>query len=445
MESSLRIVAITNCPAGIAHTYMVAEALEQKARSLGHTIKVETQGSSGVENRLSSEEIAAADYVILATGRGLSGDDRARFAGKKVYEIAISQALKNIDQIFSELPTNSHLFAADSGVKLGKQEVQSGSVMSHLMAGVSAALPFVIGGGILVALANMLVQFGLPYTDMSKGAPSFTWVVESIGYLGFTFMIPIMGAYIASSIADKPAFAPAFLVCYLANDKALLGSMLIPFVTLLVFGVLTYYVIGPVMSDLMGGLLHFLNTIPPSMKFAAAFLVGAMLAFDMGGPINKTAWFFCFSLLEKHIYDWYAIVGVVALMPPVAAGLATFIAPKLFTRQEKEAASSAIVVGATVATEPAIPYALAAPLPMITANTLAGGITGVLVIAFGIKRLAPGLGIFDPLIGLMSPVGSFYLVLAIGLALNISFIIVLKGLWLRRKAKAAQQELVHEH
>ncbi|EFV7265352.1 PTS subunit IIBC, partial [Shigella sonnei] len=227
--------------------------------------------------------------------------------------------------------------------------------------------------------------------------------------------------------------------------QPLLGSMLIPFVTLLVFGVLTYYVIGPVMSDLMGGLLHFLNTIPPSMKFAAAFLVGAMLAFDMGGPINKTAWFFCFSLLEKHIYDWYAIVGVVALMPPVAAGLATFIAPKLFTRQEKEAASSAIVVGATVATEPAIPYALAAPLPMITANTLAGGITGVLVIAFGIKRLAPGLGIFDPLIGLMSPVGSFYLVLAIGLALNISFIIVLKGLWLRRKAKAAQQELVHEH
>lgn len=206
MESSLRIVAITNCPAGIAHTYMVAEALEQKARSLGYTIKVETQGSSGVENRLSSEEIAAADYVILATGRGLSGDDRARFAGKKVYEIAISQALKNIDQIFSELPTNSQLFAADSGVKLGKQEVQSGSVMSHLMAGVSAALPFVIGGGILVALANMLVQFGLPYTDMSKGAPSFTWVVESIGYLGFTFMIPIMGAYIASSIADKPVF-----------------------------------------------------------------------------------------------------------------------------------------------------------------------------------------------------------------------------------------------
>src|SRR5690606_11446190 len=216
--------AITNCPAGIAHTYMVAEAMEQKARALGYSIQVETQGASGVENRLSDEAIRTADYVILATGRGLSADDRARFAGKRVYQIPISQALKNIDQIFTHLPTHSQLFVADSAVKLGKQQVQQGSVMSHLMAGVSAALPFVIGGGILVALANMLVQMGLPYTDMAKGAPSFTWVVESIGYLGFTFMIPIMGAYIAASIADKPAFAPAFLVCYLANDKALLGT-----------------------------------------------------------------------------------------------------------------------------------------------------------------------------------------------------------------------------
>lgn len=481
METTLRLVAITNCPAGIAHTYMVAEALERKARALGHTIQVETQGSSGVENHLSDEAIREADYVILATGRGLSADDRARFAGKQVFQIPISHALKNIDAIFDNLSTQSQRFTADSAVKLGKQDVQKGSVMSHLMAGVSAALPFVIGGGILVALANMLVQLGLPYTDMAKGAPSFAWVVESIGYLGFTFMIPIMGAYIALSIGDKPAFAPAFLVCYLANDKGLLGtqsgagflgavvlglatgyfvlwfrklrlgkalqpllgSMLIPFVTLLVFGVLTYYAIGPLMSDLMGGLLHLLNTIPPSMKLGAAFLVGAMLAFDMGGPVNKTAWFFCFSLLEKHIYDWYAIVGVVALMPPVAAGIATYLAPGLFTQQEKAAASSAIVVGATVATEPAIPYALAAPLPMLTANTLSGGIAGMLTLSFGLQRLAPGLGVFDPLIGLMSPAGAFYLVLGIGLAINITLIIVLKGWWLKRKA--ARPEVAHEH
>ena len=427
MESSLRIVAITNCPAGIAHTYMVAEALEQKARSLGHTIKVETQGSSGVENRLSSEEIAAADYVILATGRGLSGDDRARFAGKKVYEIAISQALKNIDQIFSELPTNSQLFAADSGVKLGKQEVQSGSVMSHLMAGVSAALPFVIGGGILVALANMLVQFGLPYTDMSKGAPSFTWVVESIGYLGFTFMIPIMGAYIASSIADKPAFAPAFLVCYLANDKALLGtqsgagflgavvlglaigyfvfwfrkvrlgkalqpllgSMLIPFVTLLVFGVLTYYVIGPVMSDLMGGLLHFLNTIPPSMKFAAAFLVGAMLAFDMGGPINKTAFFFGSAMIAEGNPTIMGAVATAICIPPLGLGLATKLNKKLWSSQEQEAGSAALAMGCIGITEGAIPFAAADPLRVIPSICVGSAVGSVIAMLSGVADHAP--------------------------------------------------------
>lgn len=147
MGTSLRLVAITNCPAGIAHTYMVAEALERKARELGHSIQVETQGASGVENHLSNEAIRAADYVILATGRGLSADDRARFAGKQVYQLPISQALKNIEAIFDNLHTQSQLFAADSSVKLGKQDVQQGSVMSHLMAGVSAALPFVIGGG----------------------------------------------------------------------------------------------------------------------------------------------------------------------------------------------------------------------------------------------------------------------------------------------------------
>ncbi|SQC57073.1 EIIBCA-Man [Listeria newyorkensis] len=469
--TSLNIVAITNCPAGIAHTYMVAEALERKAVSLGYTIKVETQGASGVENHLTPAEIKAADYVILALGRTISEEDRFRFANKKVVELKVSEALKQIETIYDDLEGKATLFTADNNIKMGNQDAPTGSVMSHLMAGVSAALPFVIGGGLLVAIANMLVQFGMPYVDMANGDPSFAWVVETIGYLGFKFMIPIMGAYIASSIGDKPAFAPAFLVTYLANDNTmlgtesgagflgavvlglaigyfvkyfrkvklgkalqpLLGSMLIPFVTLFIFGILTFYVLGPVMGGMMDGMLHFLNTIPTEMKLAAAFLVGAMLAFDMGGPVNKTAWFFCFSLLDKGIYDWYAIVGVVALMPPMAAGISTFIAPKLFTKQEKGAAISSIIVGSTVATEPAIPYALAAPFPMITANTLSGGIAGMLTIMFGIQRLAPGIGMFDPLIGLMSPWYWFYLVLAFGLALNIFLIIVLKTWWLKRK------------
>ncbi|MFO6298121.1 PTS fructose-like transporter subunit IIBC [Rahnella selenatireducens] len=479
MKDNWTLVAVTNCPAGIAHTYMVAEALERKARSLGHDIKVETQGASGVENRLTAEEIESADFIILALGRTLSEDDRCRFAGKRVLEMKISDALKNIPVIFNTLEENAQLMkeaTQTSGVRLGQQPVKADSLMNHLMAGVSAALPFVIGGGLLVAMANMLVQMGLPYIAQGNGvSPSFTWIVESIGYLGFKFMIPIMGAYIASSIGDKPAFAPAFLVSYLANDSAmlgtssgggflgavilglsigyfvrafrkvrlgkslqpLLGSMLIPFVTLALFGLLTYYLIGPVMASMMEFLLHLLNTIPMSMKLGAACLVGAMLAFDMGGPVNKTAWFFCFSLLDKGVYDWYAIVGVVALMPPMSAALATFLAPRLFTEQERGAAVSTLVVGATVATEPAIPYALAAPLPMITANTLSGGMAGMLVIAFGIQRLAPGLGVFDPLIGLMSPWYSFYLVLGIGLLLNVAFIIIFKSWWMKRQSLRA--------
>lgn len=467
--NKLKIVAISNCPAGIAHTYMVAEGLERKANELGHQIKVETQGSSGVENRLSSKEIKEADYVILALGKTLTDTDRMRFAGKKVLHIKISEALKNLDTMFDDLE-NTTTVMDGSSVKLGKQEVEEDSIMQHLMAGVSAALPFVVGGGLLVAIANILMQLGMPYTDISQGA-SFTWVVEQIGYMGFTFMIPIMGAYIAYSIADKPAFAPAFVISYLANDKTLLqteagagflGAMviglgigyfvryfkmiklpkpvqplltftIIPFVTMFIFGILTFYILGPFMGGIMGAMLSFLNNMPPQYQIPTAFLVGAMLAFDMGGPVNKTAWLFCFSLLDQGVYTWYGIVGVVALLPPVSAGISTYIRPSLFSESERESALSAIIVGSTVATEPAIPFALSAPVAMISANVIAGGITGVATMLMGIERLAPGIGIFDPLLGLMTPWYSFYAVFIGGVALNVALIIVFRTIAFRRR------------
>lgn len=475
-KECLKIVAISNCPAGIAHTYMVAEGLERKARELGHEIKVETQGASGVENRLSSKEIADADYVILALGKTLTDSERARFTGKKVVHIKISEALKNLETMFDNLEGNS-ILVEGSSIKLGAQEVEEDSVMQHLMAGVSAALPFVVGGGLLVALANILMQLGLPYTDLTQG-PSFTWVVEQIGYMGFTFMIPIMGAYIAYSIADKPAFAPAFVISYLANDKALLqteagagflGAMviglsvgyfvryfkmiklpkpvqplltftIIPFVTMLIFGVLTFYILGPIMGGIMAGMLNFLNNMPPQYQIPTAFLVGAMLAFDMGGPVNKTAWLFCFSLLDQGVYTWYGIVGVVALLPPVSAGISTYIRPSLFSESERESALSAIIVGSTVATEPAIPYALSAPVAMISANVIAGGVAGVATMLMGIERLAPGIGVFDPLLGLMTPWYSFYLVFIGGVVLNVTLIIIFRSMaFRRREEKHAKQ------
>ncbi|MBO1306469.1 PTS transporter subunit EIIC [Enterococcus sp. 669A] len=469
-----KIVAITNCPAGIAHTYMVAEAFEKRARELGHEIHVETQGASGVEDQLTEQQIAEADYVILAMGKSLTDSDRARFNGKKVVNLKVSDALKEAKTIFDHLEERSVLFEGEKpNVKLGKQNTPQGSIMSHLMAGISAALPFVIGGGVLVAMANVLMRFGFAYTGFEDGGASFAWIMEQVGYLGFKFMIPIMGAYIANSIGDKPALAPAFIVTYFANDNTMLGTesgcgflgaiffgltigyfvkwiksfkypqavkslmnlTVIPFLTILIFGTLTFYLVGPFLGGLMSGMLNFLNGVPAEFKIPLAFLIGAMLAFDMGGPINKIAWFFCFSLVAEKVYIWYAIVGVVASVPPVAAGIASLVWPKMFPKEVRDTAASAIVVGATVATEPAIPFAMADPIPMIAANTLSGGLTGVVTILLGIERLAPGIGIFDPLLGLMTPGWAFYLAYAFGVGTNILFIVVFKKMRMKHTAK----------
>lgn len=465
------IVAVTNCPAGIAHTYMVAEAFEKKARELGHEIAVETQGAAGVENELSEEQIKNADYVILAIGRSITESDRERFAGKKVVQIKVSDALKEVNTIFDTLEEKSYTFEGMGNIKLGKQKNQDNSIMSHLMSGISAALPFVVGGGILVALANVLGQWGMPMIGFEEGGPTFAYIMESIGGLGFTFMIPIMGAYIAYSIADKPGFAPAFLITYFANNKEMLGTesgagflgaiffglsigyfvkwlksfkypnamkslmnfTVIPALTIFVFGVIAFYVMGPILSGVMTGVLNFLNSVPPTFKYPLAFLIGAMLAFDMGGPVNKMAWFFCFSLIAEGVYNWYAIVGVVASIPPVAAGIATYLRPKLFSEEEHGLALSAIIVGSTVATEPAIPFAMADPIPMISANTIAGGLAGVLTIALGLERFAPGIGVFDPLLGLMAPGWAFYVAYISGVALNIVLIIIFKTRWQNRR------------
>ncbi|GCF95934.1 fructose-like PTS system EIIBC component [Enterococcus florum] len=478
-----KIVAITNCPAGIAHTYMVAEAFEKRARELGHEIHVETQGASGVENRLTDQQIEEADYVILAMGKTLTDSERARFNGKKVINMKVSDALKEVKTIFDHLEERSEHFEGDKhAVKLGKQQTPQGSIMSHLMAGISAALPFVIGGGVLVAMANVLMRFGMAYTSFDDGGASFAWIMEQVGYLGFKFMIPIMGAYIANSIGDKPALAPAFIITYFANDNTMLGTesgcgffgaiffgltigyfvkwikgfnypqavkslmnlTVIPFVTILLFGSLTFYLVGPFLGGLMSGMLNFLNGVPAEFKLPLAFLIGAMLAFDMGGPINKIAWFFCFSLVAEQVYIWYAIVGVVASVPPVAAGLASIIWPKMFSKEERDTAVSAIVVGATVATEPAIPFAMADPIPMITANTLSGGLTGVVTILLGIERLAPGIGVFDPLLGLMTPGWAFYVAYAFGVATNILFIVVFKNIRIRYTMKKMAQKSIDE-
>ena len=471
----MKIVAVTNCPAGIAHTYMIAEAFEKKAKSLGHVIHIETQGMSGKENILQDSDIKDADYVVLAVGKGLTDEDKARFAGKKLVNVSISSALKDVDDIFEHLEEHAQFYEGNANIHTSSNKRKSGNtIMGNLMAGMSACLPFVIAGGLLVAIANFMVQMGMPMLDFEHGGPSVSYVLNSLGGLGFQFMIPILGGYIAYNIADKPGLAPAFLVTYFANRSDLLGinsgtgfmgaiffgltigyfvkwlkqipmgknmksvmSLVgIPLITTLLFGVLAFYIIGPIIGGLMDVVINFLNDVPTTFKLPLAFLIGAMIAFDMGGPVNKMAWFFSFSLVSEGIYTWYGIVGIMVVVPPIAAGLATFIRPSLFSKDEKDMAIPAIIVGSTVATETAIPYALADPLPMISANTIAGGITGIVTVLFGIERLAPGLGIFEPMMGLMKPFASAYIVFAFGIALNTLLIIVFKTLHNKKKGKA---------
>lgn len=448
---------------------MVAEAIKKGGEARGYEVHVETQGATGVENRLTEDEIRGADYVILALGKGITDTDRNRFSGKRVVELPVSKALKEIDDILDNLSERSTVFGASSKNNAVPNEAVATGIINHLMAGVSAVLPFVIGGGILMAIGSILSQFGVKSVGPDEGAASLSWILTNVGKLGFTFMIPVMGAYIANSIGDKPALAPAFICSYLANTPSLLGTetgagflgactigisvgyfvkalrkvklnksiqslmgyFLIPVVTLLVFGLVTYCLLGPAMAWLMDSLVTLLQSIPKELRLAAAFLVGAMLGSDLGGPINKAAWFFSFSLVASGIYDWYGIVGVCGGRPAMACAIATWIRPALFSEGEREAAIPALIVGSTGTTEPAIPYTLAAPLPMMAANILSGGIGGTLAMLLGIQRMAPGIGLLDPLFGLITPIPSFYFAYAIGLAINVVLILLFKGTWIK--------------
>ncbi|KRM54569.1 fructose-specific PTS transporter subunit EIIC [Lacticaseibacillus sharpeae] len=343
--------------------------------------------------------------------------------------------------------------------------------MTAIMAGVNAALPFIIGGGLLLALGNVLANLGLTAVAAHAGHPgNIVWLLNSVGGLGFTLMIPVLGGAIARHLGGNPAVAPAFLASYLANTPALLGTrggagflgavligleggyamrllrnqvplpksmratvdtLLWPFILLLLLTSSTYFIIGPVLAAVMSGLLHLLRVIPPAYTALGGAIVGGMLAADLGGPLNKTAWLFAFTLLSSHVYTWFGIAGVVPLLAPMSAAIAGWLQPQLFTPTERTSRLSTLLVGMTVASEPAIPYLLTAPVPMIIANVTTGALTGALTMTLHIERIAPGLGVFDPLIGLSRPLGPFYIALTVGLAVNVGLILVLRGMWRR--------------
>lgn len=417
------LVGITSCPTGIAHTFMAAAALQKAAEALGHAIKVETQGSVGAKNQLTPEEIEDADAVIIAADAYV---DTSRFAGKRLYETSTKAALhegQKIVQAALALPEPKKVDLADT-VKQLKQARSSKTTgpYKHLMTGVSYMLPVVVAGGLSIALA---FAFGGIYAGDKEG--TLAWALMKIGGgTAFALFVPVLAAFIAYSIADRPGLTPGlvggmlastigagflgaivagFLAGYLTkflNDKIQLPDtlqglkpvLILPFVSTVVVGLLMIYVFGPPVKTILTMMTDWLNSMRESSAMILGVILGAMMAFDMGGPVNKAAYTFAVGLLSSKIYGPMAAVMAAGMTPPLGLALAAMLFKNRFTADEREASKAAVVLGISFITEGAIPFAARDPFRVIPSIMLGSAVTGALSMVFGCQLLAPHGGVF---------------------------------------------------
>ena len=421
------VIGITSCPTGVAHTYMAQEALEKGAQVLGHEVKIETQGSVGADNVLTAEDIARADVVIIAADTNV---DPARFVGKRLYrtgtKAAINDAAKVINTAFSEAP----IFAADSAAAAaGDAKPERSGVYKHLMTGVSYMLPFVVAGGLLIALgfAFASFQFGekgiFIYEDAYKGtfAANLFWA----GKAAFELFIPVLGGYIAYSIAGRPGmvgalianqigagflgailagFMAGYLVAFLAKIiklprelESLKPMIILPLLGTAIVALMMYYVVGKPVGSLMAALTAWLETQQNAKGFAAFLLgglLGGMMALDMGGPVNKAAYTVSTALIGSNIFFPMAATMAAGMTPPLAIFCATLLFKNRFTVEEREAGKAAGILGLSFITEGAIPFAAKDPLRVIPALVIGSAVTGALSVAFGCGLHAPHGGVF---------------------------------------------------
>ncbi len=427
-----RILAVTACPTGIAHTFMAAEKLQTTAAQKNVAMKVETNGSGGVKNRLTSEEIADADVIIVAADTKV---EMARFNGKKVIQTKVSKAIYEVDALIDraisgDVPVYSHEGGRD--VSNEHSEGTGGfEFYKHLMNGVSNMLPFVVGGGILIALSFF---WGINSSDPND--PSYNELAAMLNTIGggnaFFLMVPVLAGFIAMSIADRPGFAPGMVGGLLAitvtNDaganSGFIGGLLAGFLAgyivlglkkvfeklpsqleglkpvlfLPVFGIgltgIAMMLVNPQLTKLYTGLTSFLEGLSGTNTILLGLLLGGMMAIDMGGPLNKAAYTFGIAMLASGNYNIMAAVMAGGMVPPLAVGLATTFFKNRFTKQEREAGKTAYVLGACFISEGAIPFAAADPVRVIPSFVLGSAIAGALTIMFDIALRAPHGGIF---------------------------------------------------
>ena len=415
-----RIVAITACPTGIAHTFMAAEALKKAATSQGYEIKVETQGSVGAKNALTAEDIAAADVVVIGADTHV---DQARFAGKAVYETSVGRALKESAKVIDEalaLPPPAASTQGAPKITAPRAQKPTGPY-KHLLTGVSYMLPIVVAGGLLIALSFI---FGIE-AFKEKGTLAAS-LMDVGGGAAFALMIPVLAGFIAFSIADRPGLAPGliggmlasqlqagflggiiagFLAGYIAlflrnqlklpvHFEGLKPVLLIPLLATLIVGLLMIYVVGSPAKAIMDGLAQFLKGLSGTNAVLLGLLLGGMMAVDMGGPINKAAYTFGVGLLASNSFMPMAAVMAAGMVPPLGIALATVVAKNRFTADEQIAGKAAAVLGISFITEGAIPFAAKDPLRVIPACITGAAAAGALSMLFGCTLHAPHGGVF---------------------------------------------------
>lgn len=436
-----RILAVTSCPTGIAHTYMAAEGLEKAAKAAGCFIKVETRGSGGAKNVLTEQEIKDADCIIIAADAKVPMD---RFHGKKLIECQVTDGISKADQLVERaIKGDAPVYQAGNPSSESETKNSGGTahkIYTHLMNGVSHMLPFVIGGGILIALAFLIDGLCVDVNSLSADARSnfgtitpVAAALKNIGNVAFGFMLPVLAGYIASSIGDRPALAVGFVGGMVAaNGKSgFLGALvagflagylilalkkvfsklpesiekitpvlLYPLFGILLIGLIMIYIVEPPIGALNTGLNTALTNMSGSSKILLGIIVAGMMSIDMGGPFNKAAYVFGTASIAAGNYDIMAAVMIGGMVPPCAIALASILFKNKFTKDERKSAPVNFIMGLAFITEGAIPYAAADPLHVLPSCIIGAAAAGALSMAFGCTLMAPHGGIFVfPVVG----------------------------------------------
>ena len=422
------IIGVTACPTGIAHTYMAAESLTKTAQEMGYKVKIETNGSTGVKNGLTAEDIAKADGIIVAADKKVEMD---RFLGKKVVIVPVVQAMKRPKELIEESLTTAPIYSKVA--KGGETSIagmlgadKRGGVYKHLMSGISNMLPFVIGGGILIALSY---AFGIHSADPSSPQYNFfAYILNTVGSkYTFSLMIPVLAGFIGSSIADRPGFAPAMVGGFIASstDAGFLGGiiagflggyvvlmlkkafakwphsldglkpmLIFPVLGVLITGALMIIVVDPPVAAIMHGAEALLTSMGTGYLVLLGAVVAGMMAVDMGGPVNKTAYTFGLAMLAAGDNAPMAAIMAGGMVPPLAVALSSTFAKHKYSEGERTAGKTAYVLGLSFITEGTIPFAAADPGRVIPCCIAGSAVAGALSMLFGITMPAPFGGIF---------------------------------------------------